>query len=275
MPGPDSLPRVIPRRPETGTYGTGTCGTGTPAVGALGRSTELWWRAGPRRNGALLAAVVVGLVGWAVSLHGIDVDRLGSYGLLAALPALWFVALGALVVAAVAALSAARPSGPVLACVGIALVIVLYATIPAVTDLPQYAYVYKHIGVTRFIEAHQGVDRSVDLYHRWPGFFALAAFFGEVAGRPDPVTFAAWAEPFFAVVDLFLVAALARAVLGGTRVPWLAAYLFTAGNWIGQNYFAPQSISFTLALAIYVIVAGQLTGGSGGSGGRRSRRSRR
>lgn len=261
MPGLDSLPQVIPRREDTG---TGTYGAA--AVEGLGRSTEPWWRAGPRRNGVLLAAVLVGLVGWAVSLRGIDVDRLGSYGLLAALPALWFVALGVLAIAAVVALSAVRPSGPLLACVGIALVIVLYATIPAVTDLPQYAYVYKHIGVTRFIEAHHGVDRSVDLYHRWPGFFALAAFFGEVAGRPDPVTFAAWAEPFFAVVDLFLVAALARTVLGGTRVPWLAAYLFTAGNWIGQNYFAPQAISFTLVLAIYVIVAGQLTHGPGGPG---------
>ncbi|MCK9893712.1 hypothetical protein [Frankia sp. AgB32] len=230
----------------------------------------------PSRRATVLATVLLGLVLWVVSLRVIRVDHLGSYGLLAALPAIWFVALGLVTFAAVGALAAARPSGAVLACAGVALAVVLYATIPAVADMPQYAYVYKHIGVTRYIEAHHGVDRSIDIYHRWPGFFALAALFGEVAGRPNPVSFAAWAEPLFAVVDLLLVVALARAVVGGTRVPWFAGYLFTAANWIGQNYFAPQAIGFTLALAIHVLVAGQLTGhGATRGSGRRARLLRR
>ncbi|MCL9798064.1 hypothetical protein MXD58_027900, partial [Frankia sp. AgKG'84/4] len=224
----------------------------------------------------VLAAVLVGLVLWVLSLRVIRVDHLGSYGLLAVLPAVWFAALALVTFAAVGALAAARPAGVVLACAGVALALVLYATIPAVADMPQYAYVYKHIGVTRYIEAHHGVDPSIDIYHRWPGFFALGALFGEVAGQPNPVSFAAWAEPLFAVIDLFLVVALARAVVGGTRVPWFAGYLFTAANWIGQNYFAPQAIGFTLALAIHVLVVGQLTGNGATLGsGRRGRLLRR
>lgn len=177
MPGPDSPPLDAPPRP-----GAVPPGIGLPAALPTPREARWSWAGG--RDGALaLAAVLGGLALWAVSLRAIHVDRLGSYGLLAALPVLWFAALGLVTLGAVGALAAARPSGAVLACGGTALAIVLYATIPAVADMPQYAYVYKHIGVTRFIEAQHGVDRSVDIYHRWPGFFALAALFGEVAGR--------------------------------------------------------------------------------------------
>ncbi len=273
MPVPDSPPLTAPPRP-------GRRETVRPPAGRTVSAVSPRAAAGLRgvgRDGrTVLVTVLLGLVLWVVSLRVIRVDHLGSYGLLAALPAVWFAALGLVTFAAVGALAAARPSGAVLACAGVALALVLYATIPAVADMPQYAYVYKHIGVTRYIEMHHGVDPSIDIYHRWPGFFALAALFGEVAGQPNPVAFAAWAEPLFAVIDLFLVVALARAVVGGTRVPWFAGYLFTAANWIGQNYFAPQAIGFTLALAIHVLVVGQLTGNGATLGsGRRARLLRR
>ncbi|MBL7498624.1 hypothetical protein I6A81_20730 [Frankia sp. CN7] len=212
-----------------------------------------------RRATARWLPLVLGLVLWGVGLASTDVDRLGDYGLLTVLPPAWYGGVGLVLVGAVLALGAPHASSRQLAAYGVTLVIVLFATIPAFSEAPPYAYLYKHVGVTRYIALHGTVDPSVDIYHRWPGFFAAAASFGALGGEDNPVAYAAWAEPFFALLLLLLVYALARALVGGRRVPWLAAYLFTAANWIGQTYFAPQAVGISLGLALYVVMIGQLT----------------
>ncbi len=210
---------------------------------------------------AALAPVVAGLVAWGVSLRTIPTSALGKYGLPPALPTLWYAALAVLVGGAVIAIWAAkRPSTPVIALYVLAVVIVLYATVPAITAVPHYPWVYKHIGVTRFIGAHGGVNLTGDIYNRWPGFFAAAAVFSRLASA-DPLSFAAWAEPFFAAIDALLLGAIALAVARDKRVAGFAALTFSLGNWIGQEYFSPQSAAYTLAFALLLVFIRAFTGG--------------
>ncbi len=210
---------------------------------------------------AMLAALVAAVVAWALSLHMIDTRDLGTYGLPPALPAIWYAALAVLICGAVITTWTMSDHPSLIAFYIVAIVVVLYATVSAITAVPHYPWVYKHIGVTRFLNANGGVDfASGDIYNRWPGFFAVAAVFSRLAGV-DPLSFAAWAEPFFALVDALLVAAIARAIARDNRVAGYSALIFTLGSWIGQAYFAPQAAAYTLAFTLLLVFVRCFSGG--------------
>ena len=206
---------------------------------------------------ALALAGVLAAIAWAVSLPAVRVDRLGTYGLAAELPPMWYAALGVLLGAAVLALWATTPRPWLIAGLVGAVVVVLYATVPAVADAPQYTWTYKHIGVARLFELQGATSPDLDIYNRWPGFFAAAAAFSTLTGL-DPLSYAGWAEPVFALVDALLVAALARALTADVRVVGMAALCFSTVNWVGQTYFAPQALAFTLDLVVMTLVLRRL-----------------
>ena len=54
------------------------------------------------------------------------------------------------------------------------------------------------------------------------------------------------------------VYALARSMLGGTRAPWVAAWLFVGLNWIEQDYFSPQATAIVLLLTVLTFALGPL-----------------
>lgn len=200
----------------------------------------------------------VAIVLWLVSLPAIHTAHLGSSGLPPALPATWYLALGTCVFGALACISSARPNPWLIGAYVAGAAVVLYATVPAIADAPQYAWTYKHIGVTRLIDARGALSPNVDIYNRWPGFFTLMAAFSSVAGV-DPVSYAGWFEPLTLLIDVTLVAAIAHAVVRDVRVTGTSALLYVSTNWVGQNYFSPQALSYALDLALMYVVLRQLT----------------
>ncbi len=217
---------------------------------------------------ALLLPLAAGMAAWAVSLSHIEIDSLGEYGLPPALPPLWYAGAAILLVGTALPI-ALGARGRATTLYLIAIVVVLFATVPAISAEPHYAWVYKHIGVTRFLEANHTADPTVDIYNRWPGFFALTAVFSQLTGASNPVTYAGWAELFFTLLDVFLVRAAVRAVSGNREVADLAALLFAVGNWVGQDYFSPQALDYVLALATVTLVLA-LRGGGPAAGRRAS-----
>ncbi|WP_239345736.1 MULTISPECIES: hypothetical protein [unclassified Frankia] len=229
-----------------------------PATAAAAQAS-----AAVRALGRLAPTTAVGIAGvllWATSLGDIRVDSLGDYGLPPALPVRWYAGLALVVVGYAAALCQRRPSPWLLAGFLTATVVILYGTVPLCTDVPHYPWVYKHIGVVRYIDVHGSIDPGIDIYHRWPGFFAVAALFGQLAGQRNPVTYAAWAEVFFPLVQAGIVAATARTLTGRARTAATAAFLFVITNWVGQSYFAPQAFGLTMGLGLYLVALRFLTG---------------
>lgn len=209
-----------------------------------------------------LLPLAVGITLWGLSLRWIDIENLTDHGLPPVLPIVWYVGLGVLLLGAVGAVGRARFQPFIAAAYLFACILVLYGTLPLILDVPHYPWVYKHIGVVRYIELHGGVDIDIDIYHRWPGFFAGTAVFDSLAGRPNPVTFAAWAEVFFTSVDALLVWAITRTLLREPRIAAGAALVFVVTNWVGQDYFAPQALGRTLGLALYLVLLRQLLTGA-------------
>ncbi len=209
----------------------------------------LWW-----------LAPVLGLACWVYCIATMSVGELSPWGLLPVFPAAFWVALVGTVLSAVLLSQRERVKHLALtAHVGLT-ILLLYATAPAIEPVPRGTSVYKHVGIVQYIERYGSVDSRIDIYHRWPGFFSLSAFFSQVAGLPDPTSYAAWAEPFFAAVDALLVWCCAQAVTRSMRNAWLAVILFTVGNWIGQGYFSPQAFGYVLMLGVLLLVLVSLQG---------------
>jgi hypothetical protein len=203
---------------------------------------------------ATLLPLAAGMAAWALSLPSVHVDSLGEYGLPPALPALWYAAAGILVAGAALHVALERRTSAVTVLYLVGIVVVLFGTVPAVSAEPHYAWVYKHIGVTRFLGENHTPDPNVDIYNRWPGFFALTAVFDHLTGASNPVLYAAWAEVFFTLLAVFLVRGAVRLVVEQDSVADGAALLFAIGNWVAQGYFSPQALDFTIALAIVTLV---------------------
>ncbi len=202
----------------------------------------------------LAAAGVVGTLLCLLSLPGADVNDLGQFGLIPALPLTWYLGLVVLLGGSLAAGLVPRVPWWLAAGQLVALVLVLYGTVPLLSATPRYTWSYKHLGVTRFIEVFGVVDPQIDIYHRWPGFFALAALYGTLAGRPEPTSYASFCGPLFVLVQTLLVVAIAREVHRDRSKAWLAGSLFSVINWVGQDYFAPQPLALALGLGVLWIV---------------------
>jgi hypothetical protein len=207
---------------------------------------------------ALALPALVALVLWRLSLQRLDVSKLGEYGLPPALPIAWYVALLISIMGTVTAIIAPRTSALIMVGYILVVAVILFGTVPELSGQPHYAWVYKHFGVVRYLEVHGKANPSVDIYNRWPGFFALAAMFSQLGGSSNPEIYASWAELVFLVIDALLVMAAVKVVSRDIRIAAGAALLFVVTNWIGQTYFSPQAFAYVLYLALLVIVLRQL-----------------
>ena len=205
---------------------------------------------------ALLMAVVL----WLAALQRTQVGQLGELGLIPAFPVIWYIAVAIVLALAVAELSSGRVSDTRMTAYIVAVVAFLYASPAAVEPVARLPWVYKHIAVTSYIGSHGYVDTAIDIYQRWPGFFAFSAQLDAILGKDSPLGYAAWAEPTFAFANTALVALIARSISRNGRWYWTAALLFTLENWVGQNYYSPQAFAFMLFLAICLVAFSALRG---------------
>ena len=214
--------------------------------------------------GVMSPVVAVGV--WMGALAGVDLRAMGDLGLVDVVPPIGFLALAALL--AGLAVTVTRPSvrEGVAAAQLAGLVTILFGTPPFLYGTLRYSWAWKHVGIIDFIDRTGGVDPGIDVlpvYHNWPGFFAGSHLLQDLVGAENAVTIARW---FPLLVSLATVAAVVLLVASFTtdrRVVWLAATLFTLGNWVGQEYFSPQALSFLLyvvAMALTVRLARRTPG---------------
>lgn len=223
-----------------------------PAGGrARGPGQRLRLAAGAVTHAAAIhgGLIAVALVAWAASLLGTHLDRIGGLGLLQAMPPTYFLAFALLLVGFAVAAASDERDPRLLGAYVLALVVVIHATTAVLYAEPRYAWVYKHLGVINLIASTGRVDRSIDIYNNWPSFFAANAWLSKTSGL-TPIAYAGWAQLFFNLVNVAAVRFALRGVTRDERVLWSAALLFELGNWVGQDYLAPQAFGFVLSLVV-------------------------
>ncbi|MFF8673322.1 glycosyltransferase [Streptomyces sp. NPDC015242] len=224
---------------------------------------------------ALLAAVAT----WLLSLRNVNVEGMGVYGLVEVLPISFWVAAALLAFGFCAALSDRRTRDRLYAGYVLALIAMLHATAPIAYGRLSDNWAWKHVSMIdvllRVGELPVVDDRGLDLYHHWPGFFALNAVVVEATGIDSALSYAAWGS---AVADALLLAPLIilyRSFSRSRRLSWAAAWVFYTCLWVTQDYFAPQTLTFLLYVTVLAIVVRRLPhsrqapGGAGGAAGGR------
>jgi hypothetical protein len=186
---------------------------------------------------------------WLRSLDDVALEKTGGWGLLPALPASWYGAFAGTILLYLWALLSRHRIGHTLAGLHVVLVSLLFATTTLVYDAPRYPWTYKHIGVVDYLLQHGTVDRSIDIYMNFPAFFYLAAGMHEATGVPVE-ELARWAQPFHALVAAAAVYWVVGGLSTARRVRYGATLIYTLGDWIGQNYFAPQALAFPVVLFV-------------------------
>ena len=198
-------------------------------------------------------ALPVAIALWAIGVSRTNATTLGPFGLPARLPVIFYAGVALLVLSAVIELTIENPSRWRMALHAIGLVVMLYGTAPLVYPEGRYSWLYKTIGVIQYINVHGQLDRHIDIYQNWPGFFALAAWFGKVAGVGSPLAYAKWAQLVFELAALPLLYLIYDALPLSFRQRWMALLLYSGANWIAQDYLSPQGLGTVLSLGIMAI----------------------
>jgi len=205
----------------------------------------------PLRPADALLPAAVAL--WAVGVSKVDASAIGPFGLLTALPLVYYAGLALLVLSAAIELRRPRLSGWRMSLHSVALVVMLYGTAPLVYREGRYSWLYKTVGVVQYVNAHGSLNSHIDIYNNWPGFFAFAAWFDRVAGVTTPLAYAKWAQLIFELAAVPLLYLIYDGLRLSTRQRWVAMLLFSSSNWIGQDYFSPQALGTVLSLGIMAI----------------------
>ena len=200
----------------------------------------------------VLLPVAVAL--WAVGVDLTSTDRLGQFGLLDALPPAFYAGVAVLVVSIGVALASRPLSRPRLVAHLAVLLTVLYGTAPLVYTDGRYAWLYKTIGVVQYVNRYGHLDRHIDIYQNWPGFFALVAWFDKIAGVQSPIGYAKWAQLGFEGLTCLVLAFAFKALPITDRERWLALFLYVSTIWIAQDYLSPQALGTVLSAGILALV---------------------
>lgn len=199
------------------------------------------------------AALPISLGLWALGISQAHITTPGPYGPLTQLPVTYYAGNLVLLVSASAELARQAPSRLRMSVHASLLVLMLYGTAPLIYSQGRYAWLYKSIGVVQYINFHGRLNPSIDIYQNWPGFFAVAAWFGRVAGAGSPIDYAKWAQLVFELAALPLLYMAYQALSLSVRQCWMALLMYSAGNWIGQDYYSDQALGTVLSLGITAI----------------------
>jgi hypothetical protein len=246
--------------------------TSLTAVRSRVRSTIAAPATGERRAGLRPPDMLLptSVILWAIGVSRTNVTHLGPYGLPAVLPIVFYAGLLMLVASAVVELAQKSPSRVRMALHAVTLVVMLYGTAPLVYQEGRYSWLYKTIGVVQYVNTHGQLNKNIDIYQNWPGFFAFAAWFDKVAGVASPLAYAKWAQLVVELAALPLLYMAYSALSLPARQRWIAILLYSASNWIGQDYFSPQALGTILSLGVIAMALRWMFAGN--STGRRWRR---
>src|SRR5947199_2579085 len=220
----------------------------------------------PSRRRASLAdaapifAIAVAVLGWFIPLTGIRLRDMSSIGLLSVLPAASLAALALLCVSFTCELRRSNPRTPILLIHVIALLVMGYG-LPAVVEPGlRFAVTWRHVGIIDKIGRTGAIDPRIDAYFNWPGFFAAAALVERGAGLGSVIDGLKWAPLAFELLSLAPLLLIMRTLTSGTRLRWMAVWVFFLANWVGQDYFSPQAFAYVLYLILLGAILAWLRG---------------
>ncbi len=203
---------------------------------------------------ALLGVGGCGFGLFLLCLPGIDLAQMNGLGLLSVLPIGALVGVALIALAFIAGLALPKAHRVTLGTLLVLLVVCLDGVTALAEPEPRFPTSYQIAGYVQYISSTGHTATGLAAYFSWPGFFALISFVTGGAGTHSLLTLM---KVWPVAIDLLCLAPfflLMRNLQISWRAQWLAAFFFTAGNWVGQDYFSPQSFNFLLYLVFVAIL---------------------
>lgn len=184
-----------------------------------------------------------------------SVAKIGPYGLIQALSPLYYVALILLIISFALHLRV-KWHRSVLLSTHLAILVFLVHGAPAIIEnAARFETAYIHVGFTDYVADTGSLLPYYDARFDWPSFFEGFAMLDKVAGVSSSVVLLRWWPVAMNLLYLPFIFRIAKQLLRSELKGWVAAGLFPLANWVGQDYFSPQSIAFLLYLAfIYILI---------------------
>lgn len=206
-----------------------------------------WAQAGP------FVLTAVGASVWGAGALQTDVDGVTDIGIITAMPPAALVAPPMVIAAFVWTLH--RGGRTSLLGIHIAVLIsMLFGLGAVVQPITGFKVVWRHAGIMEFISRTGDVDPFIDAYFNWPGFFSLGAFIVETTGIESALSIAEWSPVVFNLLYIGPLVILYRSFTVDDRLVWTSVLFFALGNWITQDYLAPQALGYLTHLMIGAIV---------------------
>ena len=202
---------------------------------------------------AVLAVALLPVAALTTNLFALD-----GWGFGRVLSAAGWAAILCAVAACVTELKSPRPRIPMLGTATGVLILCTTGMPSVVEPVARFATAWLIAGFSDAIAVTGHTPDGVDARFYWPAFFAQWAFFRDAGGATQLDTVLRWFPPVIVTVWTIGIYALARSMLGGTRAPWVAAWLFVGLNWIEQDYFSPQAMGIVLMLTVLTFALGPL-----------------
>lgn len=201
-----------------------------------------------------LALLLIGVSSWAYGVSHIRPSAIGGYGLLASANHCLVIGFALLLAGFVVELCRRAPRTLVLAIALVSLIVAIHATVPLVFGAPEYAWVYKHLGIVAVFQQYGHVTDPTNIYQEWPVFFAATAGLSSLA-HVSAMSLATWAPLAFELADALLLFAIFRLLAKDRRIPWLALLLYEGLiSWVGQDYLSPQGFAYLLWLGMALVI---------------------
>ena len=165
-------------------------------------------------------------------------------GLISTFPPSLFASLFILCISFFALLYQQRFDRWTLALHFVILTFMLYGITALIQEVPRFHVSWRHVGIADYIMRHGDVDPQINAYFSWPGFFIFTAFLTEVLGLKHLIPLTAYAPFFFNLLYLGPLYLIFSSTSRDPRLVWLAIWFFYLTNWVGQDYYAPQALSY-------------------------------
>jgi hypothetical protein len=180
--------------------------------------------------------------------------RMSGLGLISVMPAATLAGIALLALTFVAALGLSRARPVLLGATLVAIVVCLDGATVFAEPQPRFPTAYWIAGFVDYIARTGHTAPELSAYFSWPGFFYLVALAEHAAGTSNliPVLrFWPLAVDLLCLVPMGLIASRMQA---SWRAKWFAVFIFSVGNWVGQDYFSPQSFNYLLYLIFIALL---------------------
>jgi len=231
-----------------------------PELGAAGGATDLPVSSArlPRwlPVAVLYAASAAGFALFLASLGGVTaaLGQMSGLGLISVMPAGALAGVTLLALTFVLALGLGRPRPVLLGAVLAGIVVCLDGITAIAEPEPRFPTAYWIAGFVDYVSRTGHTAPGLSAYFNWPGFFELVAVAERAAGSQNLMPVLRYwplAMDLLCLVPMGMIISRMRA---SWRAKWFAAFIFSAGNWVGQDYFSPQSFDYLLYLLFIALL---------------------